>query len=211
MLGRKTKTETDAEVVRLAKRFLSLYSCSHRLVKSFEEASSRNRALERISCKFRITHQIADADLEPLGNRNMREFVDIVAFGVERGADVEKAVRLFIRRLTHEIEVRNQIKAKAGGLQTLTYMGMGIFFPLFSGISAVIISDSIGLLDKGALPLCRGFLAAAVAYIPIILYLSSAFAHPEKSLTSNLSSILPYFLLASGIIYATQAYLSYVV
>ena len=117
-------------------------------------------------------------------------------------------LNLLAVRLEREIRVRNRFRAKVGGLQTLTYMGMGLFFPLFSGISAMILSSTLGLLDKGTSSLSGGFLLVSLSYVPIILYLSAAFAHPERNAAQNLFAIAPYFLLASVVMLATQTYLA---
>lgn len=141
-------------------------------------------------------------------NRNMEELVRITAFGIENGTDVKRALSLFIARLEQSIATKNRIKSKIGSSQTLTSLGMGAFFPLFSGISATIISSALGLFERSTATLCRNFLLVAIAYIPIILYLSSAFAHPERNAKQNAIAAAPCFLFAVSILFATQTYLS---
>jgi len=97
--------------------------------------------------------------------------------------------------------------AKMGSAQTLTKMGMCIFFPLFSGISATIISESLDFVGKNVQYTKTCFLVVAIAYIPITLYISTAFAHPERSIAQNVISIIPYFSVAVSVVLLTQNYL----
>ncbi len=138
----------------------------------------------------------------------MRELVRLVSFGVWKGADVEKALAVFARNLERGIFFENRTRAKTGGSQALTLIGMGVFFPLFSGISAVIVSSSLGMLNPGASQTYSSFIAVSAAYVPIILCLSSAFAHPERGWARNITGIIPYFILALAIIFSTQTFIS---
>lgn len=125
----------------------------------------------------------------------MKELLSIVAHGMDTGANVGEAIDLFITRMSREIELENKVRIKIGGAQSLTYLGMAVFFPLFSGISMVILQSSYEL--SGSAPVSwLSFTALSCAYVLIILYISTAFAHPENSMPRNALSILPYFISA---------------
>ncbi len=158
--------------------------------------------------KLRISQALGSRDIATIRNKQFQDLMRIVLLGVSTGANVERALSLFIKRLEYQINANNRMKAKVGAAQTLTKLGMSLFFPLFSGISAVIISSSLGLFGKSSISTYRSFLIIALAYIPIILYLSSAFSHPERDFAANLHALLPPFLFAICIIVFTQVYLA---
>ncbi len=197
---------TDEDVVKLARRLNSYYQNSHSLMKSLGHAGRDSELLKCEISHLRCTGALPEHVF--FENKRMGEFVKIVAFGIENGANVERTLLMFAVRLELEIKRKNRIREKTGGLQALTLIGMSVFFPLFSGISTIIISSSLGLFDKGADVIGRNFLSVAIAYVFIILYLSSAFAHSERSPLKNVSSLAPYLALAVAIILISQNYLS---
>lgn len=204
-LNRKKSGKNEA--LALAKKMLALPD-SMPLIKKFEDAAVGDQNLERIASKLRLSRTLDCACLQVLDNKALIELTRIVALGVEKGSKEKKALLLFAARLEHEIKAENRFRAKSGGLQTLTYMGMGLFFPLFSSISAIILSGSLGLFGKSTAGLSGGFILVAACYIPIILYLTSAFSHPERSALRNMLSITPYFALGMFVIAASQVYLA---
>lgn len=207
MLIKKRKVFSDQDVLALARRMIGLLHM-RTLIKSFEGAAAGNEELERLASKLKASRVLSEVCAQELGNRNLVELLHLVGAGVESGSDASRPLALFAAHLEREIKMRNRFRAKVGGLQALTYMGMGVFFPLFSGISAIILSSSLGLFDRSSALLGNGFIAVALSYIPIILYLSSAFSHPDRNALQNALAVLPYFTLASIVMLATQVYLA---
>lgn len=64
------------------------------------------------------------------------------------------------------------------------------------------------MVNSDAYLVYSGFLTTCAAYVPIILYLTTAFAHPERKAYANALSVAPYALLTSLILVLTQTYLS---
>jgi hypothetical protein len=145
--------------------------------------------------KLRISPTAARNEIAALRSGYLRELLSIVSFGIESGTNAEEALELFVKRLEGEISLKNKLKAKMGSAQALTHLGMGVFFPLFSSISSVIFSSSLGPLagEPGA---SQGFMMLSAAYVPIILFLSASFAHPENSFLRNAFSVMPYLAAA---------------
>ncbi|MGA3020845.1 MAG: hypothetical protein ABSD68_02765 [Candidatus Micrarchaeales archaeon] len=207
MTSQNRRRTKDEEVVALAKSILSRYSESHILLRSFEDSCRGDENMLRISRIMRIAGSSGEDYISSFQNRHMRELLKMIRLGTANGMNIEKGLSLFIRNLDREILLKNRMAAKMGGAQTLTKMGMCLFFPLFSGISATIISESLDFVSKNVQYTRACFLIVAVAYIPIILYISAAFAHPERSVAQNAFSILPYFSVAVCVILLTQNYL----
>ena len=206
-MTKKRKGFSDQEVLTLARRIVGLCG-THTLIKSFEEAVSGNEELECMASRLKVSRTLDGVSTEGLGNRNLAELLRLVGAGMENGSDASRPLASFASHLEREMKMRNRFRAKVGGLQALTYMGMSVFFPLFSGISAIILSDSLGLFDKSSVLLGNSFMVLAISYVPIILYLSSAFSHPERSALQNAFAALPYFALVSIVMLATHAYLA---
>ncbi len=198
---------TDTDVALISRDLLDRYSQTHLLLKSFNGSCQGRKEMVRASRELGLGRSVRKSSLLLFNNTHMRELVRLVSFGVDNGVDVEKSVSIFIRNLERKIVFENRIRAKTGGSQALTLMGMGVFFPLFSGISAVIISSSLGMLDMGASYTYACFIAVSAAYVPIILYLSSAFSHPERGPLKNAVGIAPYVALAVVIMYSTQTFI----
>jgi hypothetical protein len=199
---------TDAEVAVIAKDILDRYSHTRLLLKSFKDACNGRKGMGLVSRELMLERAARKSSLLSFGNRRMGELVRLVSFGVGKGANMERALSVFVRKLERDIFFENRIRAKTGGSQALTLIGMGVFFPLFSGISAVIVSSSLGMLDSGASQAYTGFIAVSAAYVPIILFLSSSFAHPDRGVVRNIAGIIPYFALALAIIFSTQTFIS---
>ncbi|MDE1855124.1 MAG: hypothetical protein KGH57_02270 [Candidatus Micrarchaeota archaeon] len=201
-LRRDAKTG-DEKVASFASALLAENLDDAPLLRAFENAARSNKFLEKTARALRMSGSADYSELQKIDNGHLVELVRIVSSGVRNGAGVRRALELFRDRLEREISSKNRFRAKAGSSMALTYMGMCIFFPLFSGISSVILGSSVGDGE-----LTRGFLAVSMLYPLIILCISSAFLHPERRISRNLLSAAPYFALASVITLATSNYLS---
>ncbi len=189
----------------MAKRLLSAYASSHSLLKTLGKATKDSPELHAACLKLIAGGTPGKVSF---GNKSLEELFGIVSLGVVTGVSIERPLSLFIGRLEDEIRRKNRLRTKTGSLQTLTYIGLAAFFPLFSGISATILSSSAGMLDRPAALARNSFMLVSIAYIPIVLYMASAFSHPERSFAQNAASLLPYFALASFILFVTQGYLA---
>lgn len=194
----RTRAVKDAEVTALAKDLLSEYRRSKSLLRALGTVA-KSRALpdgaRAVANRLKVSQALARSDLSALPNAYLAELFSIVAFGIENGTAVDEALEMFVRRLEGEISLRNRLRTKTGGAQALTYMGMGVFFPLFSSISAVILNSSLGLFGSaGGVP--SGFALLCAAYVPIVLFLSASFAHPESSPIRNALSVAPCMAVA---------------
>jgi hypothetical protein len=188
----------DADVVVLAKDLLSECRRSKSLQKAFGTVAGSRippGAVRTSAKKLRISGALSEIEMAALGSGCLRELFSIVSFGMESGANVDEALGLFVRRLEGEIAMKNKLRIKVGSAQALTFLGMGVFFPLFSSISSVIFSSSLNLFGSEA-GVSSGFALLSAAYVPTILLLSASFAHPEKSFPQNALSVVPYVAIA---------------
>ena len=188
----------DADVVVLAKDLLSECGRSKSLSKAFAAVAASPllpRAARTLANKLMLTRALTPSEIATLRNGYLGELFSIAAFSMESGINVEDALELFVKRLEGEISLKNKLRVRMGSAQALTYLGMGVFFPLFSSISSVIFSSSLGPLagEPGA---SQGFMMLSAAYVPIILFLSASFAHPENSFLRNAFSVMPYLAAA---------------
>lgn len=188
----------DNDVALLAKDLLFEFRRSKSLPKAFGiVCGSRTlpAGVRVLANKLRISRELSGTDIASLRNGYLRELFSIAAFGMENGTDIDEALEQFIRRMDGEMSLKNKLRVKMGSAQALTYLGMGVFFPLFSSISSVIFSSSLGLFG-GEAGVSSGFELLSMAYVPIILLLSASFAHPESSFPQNALSVVPYLAVA---------------
>jgi hypothetical protein len=199
----------DADVAALAKSLLFEYRRSKSLSKSIRSAI-RSSALPKkakiLMNKLLISQTLTREESSVFNNDNLAELFSILAFGVGSGSNVDEALGIFIRRVEAEISLRNKMKVKVGGAQALTYLGMSVFFPLFSGISSVIFNSSLGFFGGGT-AVSSGFEVACAAYVPIILCISASFAHPERSFARNSLSVVPYVAVALSVMFFVPIFL----
>lgn len=141
------------------------------------------------------------------GNRNLDELFRIVSFGVQKGKSITRNLEAFRRRIDTEIASRNRLKSKVGGMQTLSYMGMVLFLPLFGGISTGIIGTSLGIVGVNAFAIQHGFTVLIEAYVFIMLLITTAFRKPGAGLLQNLAITLPMLLVASDIMLIASSYI----
>lgn len=197
----------DEEVLAFASKLSLRYKGRGSLMKAFEEAAKGNAHLERVASRLRLSCSAHDAAEGRPENRNLDELLMIVESGLRKGYNIRRALELFRSRLESEMRQRERFRAKTGSPMALTYMGMCVFFPLFTGISSVILTSAVG--GSGSIgALANGFVLVSMLYPPIILYLSSAFAHPDRPALQNLLAVAPYLTLASAITLITRNYLS---
>jgi hypothetical protein len=202
MFDRKDELK-DSNVLVIAKAILASYLDSHCLAKSLARECKKATQLAFVGKSLAASAPRASV-LDRFENRNMRELLRMIFSGIDSGSDISKPLSLFVRDLERKISTQNRIRSKTGGSQALTVMGMALFFPLFAGISEVIMASSLGMLGE-APAAGAGFATASAAYVPIILYLSSAFAHPERGAAQNVISIAPYVCVAAIVSVAARA------
>ncbi len=182
------KDDNGAQKLLTAERLLNAYEESGLLLKSFAMASRGNVAYER-AAKMML---LGGAQEE----RHADEVLAIVDGAHKNGASAKHALGMLTARLEHVLEITNSTRARIGSMQMLTYIGMAFFFPLFSSISASIISSTVGAVSASA-PIASGrLIVMALAYSGIILFLSASFAHPERSAMGNALRSLPYFAVS---------------
>jgi len=188
----------ESDVASLARELLLRYRESTSMRKALASAL-QPRALPkdaaRAARQLAMSQPLSAADLARVRSAQMRELLSIASFGIESGANVGEALELFSKRLERDIAARNRLRARTGGAQALTNLGMGVFFPLFASISAAIMGSSLDLFG-GSSTSSSAFLMLACAYVPLILYLSASFAHPERAALRNAASAAPYVLSA---------------
>ncbi len=205
MLEFRGKRESERALL-LAESTLSEYRRTGSVTKAFERAAVADEKLARISRRMKLSGSAGACD-EHIGGR-LSDLIGLVEIGTGTRSDMSRALELFAERLRSEIKARNRFAAKAGSSMTLTYMGMCFFFPLFSGISTIILTSSLGLTGSAAASMGRAFLFTSLTYVLVILSISHAFAHPNSSVADAAKSVLPYFTLASAVALATQSFLS---
>lgn len=176
------------------------------LIRRFRHAAKGHHDLERESSALLLSGSLLGHAREE-GTADIGELMAIVESGVVHGSSIRRSLELFMERVEERVRRANRFRSKAGAPVALIYMGMGVFFPLFSGISAVILSGSLGY-SAGVTSLTRGFLGVAMLYMATILYLSSAFAHPERKVARNIAAVLPYLGLGSAIMLTSHTFLS---
>ncbi len=180
----------------MAGRLLAAYEESGLLMKSLAGAAKGSKVYERAAKRLRM-----GGAREGCGDGDM---LGIVGFAVESGASAKHSLRMLLARLENEHEIADSIRARMGSMQTLTYIGMSFFFPLFASISASIVSSTFGAMPGQAQVASFRMVAMALAYSCIILLISASFAHPERSTASNALRSIPYF--AASVITALSSW-----
>lgn len=210
MIVRAAELKSQA-LLPFVRELLIDYRSSHSLIKSAKKAQTVQplpKSASQLLRKLDIAGLALQGDIEELENNDFRELFAILAFGIGSGADMGNALELFLARLEKENAMRNRLKAKMGGMQALTYMGMCVFFPIFSSVSGVILNSSLSLFGGGALRGAFGFMLICAAYIPITLFISTEFSHPERPSKRNAVAILPYAAFAFAVLYFVPSLLS---
>ncbi|MDE1874206.1 MAG: hypothetical protein KGI04_03760 [Candidatus Micrarchaeota archaeon] len=198
----------DGSVVSLASDMLSRCDSHGSVSRAFDELADRTPALRGAASSLKLTGSVDSDKNESLGNEFLSRFIGIVASGYADGADIKKPLAAFRDELERDIAARARFKAKVGGSAALIYMGMGVFFPLFSGISSIVLTTSLGAAGSGSAVLGTCFIAVSIVYAAMTLYLSAAFAHPERNAKANLFSTAPYIAMAAAVALLTKTYLS---
>ncbi len=203
---------SDAEVITFARLLLYEYRRSGSLTKALAKARKSRRLpplATHLIRKLEIAQTAENLNVNRAGAL-MKELLLIVAHGMETGANVCESIDLFIARASREVELSNKLRVRMGGAQALTRLGMGVFFPLFSSITAIILQSSSSL--SGSAPASQlGLAALSCSYVLITLYLSAAFAHPENAVSRNVISMLPYFASALAILAFVPRVLTHVI
>jgi len=176
------------EALRLGMEIASLLEKGGSLRSSIRNGSPGKDADGRMALLIR-RHGLLQAEVRPCatGNPYEAELGELVAFHLNTGKSIRKALELFCARLEHEIEMENRLNSKASGMKAVTYAGLVFFLPLFGGISASLISASLGAVGYGVLLLQQHFLAAVAAYMMIVLAITFLFdmnAAPFRKLCS---------------------------
>lgn len=187
-LLRKNDRKQEAERLLAAERTLGAYEESGLLMKSLTKAAQGDAQCTRAARTMLLGNLQADY--------GSNELLSIVGHALEYGSSARHALRMLVSRLEHARDITDSIRAKIGSMQMLTYIGMAFFFPLFSSISATIMSGAVGAVSAQAYSASGKLVVMALAYACTILLLSSSFAHPERSASKNIISILPYFAVA---------------
>ncbi len=197
---RRHKIEKEEDTISLAKDVVKTYKTRGSLLKAAEQVGEPGRRL-RLGGDS-VMEDIAAAS----SNNSKAELFGILSFGAGYGKSVARSIELFVSRLESEIAQKNRIKERIGGMQTLTYLGMMVFLPLFGGVSAGIIQTSLGIVGINPALLEHSFLMLIEAYILLMLLLTRAFSSPRSSALSVLAASLPLFLIACNVMFAAYTY-----
>ncbi len=123
------------------------------------------------------------------------ELLGLLALRLEKGADIRKALSLLSARLERRIRKANKLRAKVGGMKTLTMAGLVIFVPLFGGVSAGILGSSLGISGSEA-SARLGFTLIVAASVSMMLYISASFEKPALGILENLYSVMPFIAVS---------------
>ncbi len=138
-----------------------------------------------------------------------KELFFILSMNAYNYSNPVQSLNMYSEQMDAEAEILKKISTKTGSSNALTTMGMTIFLPLFSGISAGIIGTGSFFVASGGHQ-ANGFLLIMAAYVFAILYLSASFKNCFRSSFRNLLSVIPYFLISVAVMLSTYAYLPYI-
>jgi hypothetical protein len=187
------------------------HNLSHSLDSALHKEYSFSADLRRRLARFRLGHHDALSERSGSEGRHMAELLCILSEGLAKGGSTLRSLESLKARLEEEARARNRLKAGTGGMQSVTYLGMAFFLPLFGGISSTILTTSLGLLNQGGVPLQHAFIYVISAYILIVLVASRLFNEPGIGAPKCLSRVIPIFSVSVFIMTLSALYINYAI
>ncbi|MDE1804312.1 MAG: hypothetical protein KGH59_00810 [Candidatus Micrarchaeota archaeon] len=193
-------SDSLSEIISLSSSVLYNYRASHSAIKALEAAVSNDVKYETL-CVLAKRWRMSDfgAEIPQKFGAEMYNLLKILHLGASNGVEIEKNLEDFHSLQLQKSELRNMMNAKVSGMQTLSVIGVILFFPLFSGIASSIASSS--LIGTGKAVTTWGIRSISMLYIIIVLCINRILIKPWL----RISEILQYVAPLAGIAYALQS------
>lgn len=206
------ETVKDADVLAHAGEIRRTYNgCNLLAVLKFPGPSHHvSKSIKRIADYARFGN-VGCVPRQGSCDGSLSELLELLWLGLKSGRDISNDLELFERRLSKDMRRNNRIRSSIGGIETLIYVGLVLFVPMFSGIVVNILHSSSELLQQSGKSITYGFSLTMQGYVLIMLAITRYFSRPTESIPSIIGYILPFAALGSSVIQLSSQYLSYVV
>ncbi len=208
---RHRSAKKDAEVVVFAKDVLRNYRLG--LIRSAEAAIKKGYSFSdeiRLQIRrFRLGDYHITAKVS--GNAHLSELLSIMACSLSTGSSAKANIEGFCKRLEGSLNTRNRIASKIGGMQSVAFLGVSFFLPLFGGISSTILITSLGLVNQGSIVLQHDFIYDVASYILLVTVIGTFINRPTLPVIKNLSTIVRTFAISLLILISSATYITYAI
>ncbi len=208
---KRGSSKGDAEIAVFAKDVLRNYKLG--LLGSIEAAADHGYSFSKLisvqARRFRLgSYQIEETRT---GDRRLTELLKILSYGVSTGSSVKSNIEGFCKRIDGSINKSNRIVSKIGNTQSVSFLSISFFLPLFGGISSSILVTSLGLVGQGSVALQHDFLYNIASYILIVILIGTFINRPTLPLLDNLYAVVRTFSVSMLVMAASAIYIGYAV
>jgi hypothetical protein len=203
----RNRKKINTEMPAIIKVFLQNYSESGSLQNSMRKAALNSKINKKEilrAAAIMSTSASSNSFKAKIYDDNLKRFLDIALYGNATGKDISRSMILLEKRLNNERNEKLKIFSKIKSMQFISIIGIGFFFPMFSGISISIIYSYMAIASSIIMP----FKVLAISYILIILMLYEALKDPSKKLIDMGYGILPIAIISSIILFLSSTYIS---
>lgn len=210
--GRKARScFSHSEIVILASDILRNYRKKGSLLLGLDASlysSPKYIPFSRLARSIKLGH-FPEIESSSKLNQSTLTLYNILVVGLTQSTSVENNLENFCNDVRKGIEERNKIKSKTDGMNIISLLGVILFFPLFSGITAGITLSSGGLLSSQKL-LSDEIRALCMGYVFTILSIKNYFSNPLNNLATAIKSsapllIISYFFQSAAFYFASYA------
>ncbi|MEM3272963.1 MAG: hypothetical protein QXD58_01450 [Candidatus Micrarchaeaceae archaeon] len=208
--GRRQTAVKDSEAHSFIYDFINSYKRNGTLYAALKETSARgysfSRSIASICKSYELGLKPSDAvEAYCPESKSVKSFMRIVAMSLESGQEIDGLFDAFKDRLSKNEAAANALISKTQSMKSLSRLGIMIFFPIFAGISASILSNSSAIVG-GASAEGR-FSIIVIAYTTMMLAISHAIDALGSQIGAVLYKLLPSLNIAIAIFYATMHFL----
>ncbi|MGC8628781.1 MAG: type II secretion system F family protein [Candidatus Micrarchaeia archaeon] len=196
--------ETE-EIIAYAKRIRRLL-VHFPLARAIEICASSKDRLGSTLREFANRQKLGASSYEDLagGSPDLSELLQLLKAGLS-GSSISKKLDLFVNRLETIERFRNRIHSKTAGTLLLMRMGLVVFFPLFSGISAAILKTQMPQFGVAK------FAVLVAAYLLLMHFISSSFAYLESSMRKVAYRTFAYWFASIAVFLATYSTIGFAI
>lgn len=178
----------DSELLAFLRVFIEDYKLTKSVPLAIEASLKYGFSFSGRLKRMLAVHKFGGAP-ETANADNLDKLVVLLSDGYKAGADISDALKLFERRISEEVEKRNNNAKFSSGMEVITQAGMSFFFPMFGGIS-------VGILDfishAAIATFQEKFSMIIVGYMLMISLLYSTFYKSVRSAIDALYTSIPY-------------------
>lgn len=137
------------------------------------------------------------------------ELGEIVSFGVSSGSNIGSSLNAFISNMENRMEGRNRMMQNSLSMDSLSYIGVAFFVPLFGGICESIIVASGAMSAASLYSAARFFGIIVTAYIALMSYVMNAFRIEDRG--SAFVNALQVTIIGTAVMRMASGLISYAI